>query len=128
MTATLQVRLGTYFETVLRIFRWKNQTAGDAYLRSHPPVFYLRGSHGDTTALPAPSYKSRAHPDSVREAALAPDFAAHGSAVLAKVGNALGRDLAAVPAVPFGPLMIQVGVRGRATSLMRLCCGVGRVS
>ena len=97
---------------MLRIFRWKNQTAGDAYLRSHPPVFYLRGSHGDSTTLPAPAYKSRAHPDSVREGSLRPEFAAHGGAALAKVGHALGRDLAAVPAVPFGALMIQVS-RGR---------------
>ena len=28
-----QVRLGTHFETVLRLFRFENQTEGDAYLR-----------------------------------------------------------------------------------------------
>ena len=39
--------LGTYFETVLRLFRFANQTEGDAYLRSAHPVFYLRASHGE---------------------------------------------------------------------------------
>lgn len=61
-----QIRLGTYFETVLRIFRFHNQTEGDAYLRSHPPVFYLRGIHREATALEAAGYSSRVHPLSVR--------------------------------------------------------------
>ena len=62
-----QMRVGTYFETVLRLFRFKNQTAGDAYLQSHPPVFYLRASHGHDLALPTPRYKSRAHPGNRHE-------------------------------------------------------------
>ena len=33
----------THFETVLRLFRFHNQTEGDAYLHSHYPVFYLKG-------------------------------------------------------------------------------------
>ncbi len=28
-----QVRVSTHFETVLRLFRFENQSAGDAYLR-----------------------------------------------------------------------------------------------
>ena len=62
-----QMRVGTYFETVLRLFRFKNQTAGEAYLRSHPPVFYLRASHGHDLPLPPPRYKSRAHPGNRHE-------------------------------------------------------------
>jgi hypothetical protein len=55
----MQMRVGTYFETVLRLFRFANQTDGDAYLKSHPPVFYLKATHGDDAALPSPRYKDR---------------------------------------------------------------------
>ena len=34
-----------HFETVLRLFRFVNQTEGDAYLRAHYPVLYLRALH-----------------------------------------------------------------------------------
>ena len=70
----------THFETVLRIFRFKNQTDGDAYLRSHPPVFYIRADHAEITSmLPSPGYKSRAHPKNFREAEVAAEFEAHST-------------------------------------------------
>ena len=51
----------------LGLFRFENQTEGDAYLRSHPPVYYLKGVHGDSTALPSPGYKDRAHSNNINE-------------------------------------------------------------
>ena len=48
-----QVRLGTYFEVVLRLFRFRNQTAGDEYLKSSPPVYYVKGEHSDNEPLEA---------------------------------------------------------------------------
>jgi hypothetical protein len=56
-----------HYETVLRLFRFDNQTDGDAYLQAHHPVFYLKGYHNEPLALPAKPYASRAHPDNVRE-------------------------------------------------------------
>ena len=99
------MRLGTHFEVVLRLFRFVNQTEGDAYLQSAPPVFYLRAAHGDATPLPAsrtPAYKPREHPDSVREAGLAARYAAHGRATLGAVGRALNRQ--GVEALQHSPL------------------------
>jgi hypothetical protein len=83
-----QVRLGTYYETVLRLFRFQNQTDGDAYLQSHPPVFYVKGEHADTATLPAPGYTDRAHVDNVDEQPHAAKFAEHGADSLAKVRSA----------------------------------------
>jgi len=100
-----QVRLGTHFEVVLRLFRFVNQTEGDAYLQSAPPVFYLRAAHGDATPLPAsrtPAYKPREHPDSVREAGLAARYAAHSRTTLGAVGRALNRQ--GVEALQHSPL------------------------
>ena len=48
-----QLRLGVHFEVVLRLFRFANQTAGDAYLQSHPPVYYIRGTHPQDAPLAA---------------------------------------------------------------------------
>ena len=100
-----QVRLGTHFEVVLRLFRFVNQTEGDAYMQSAPPVFYLRASHGDATPLAAaraPAYKPREHPDSVREVPLAARYAAHGGATLGAVARALNRQ--GVEALQHSPL------------------------
>lgn len=104
----------THFETVLRLFRFQNQTDGDAYLRAHPPVFYLRASHGgeeDHAPLPEPAYKARAHPDNVNEAPHEADFAAYGRATLSRVGRTfeMSRRLedAPPPPVVFAPLMIR---------------------
>ena len=105
------MRLGTYYEVVLRLFRLANQTEGDAYLQSHPPVFYLRGSHGDAAPLAAsraPAYRAREHADSVREAPLAARYAAHGGAALAAIGRAFNRQgLEALPPLEFGALHIK---------------------
>ena len=107
------MRLGTHFEVVLRLFRFRNQTEGDAYLRSAQPVFYLRASHADAAPLPAaraPGYRPREHPDSVREGALAARYAAHGHAALGAVGRALNRrglEALAHAALEFTPLMIK---------------------
>ena len=104
----------THFETVLRLFRFQNQTDGDAYLRAHHPVFYLRASHGgedDHAPLPEPAYKARAHPDNVNEAPHEADFAAYGRATLSRVGRTfeMSRRLedAPPPPVVFAPLMIR---------------------
>jgi hypothetical protein len=106
-----QVRLGTHFEVVLRLFRFHNQSEGDAYLRSAPPVFYLAGTHGEAAALPEaakPSYQERRHPDSVQEGPLRADFDRHGASVLSQAGAALNRQgLEGVRAVEFAPLMIR---------------------
>ena len=68
--------------------------------------------HRDTAPLPAAGYKSRAHPDSVREAPLAEQFAAHARTAVAQAGQALDRDLGAAAAelqhsAAFAPLMIR---------------------
>lgn len=113
-----QVRLGTYFEVVLRLFRFHNQTEGDAYLQSAPPVFYLSAEHADERALEAskaPSYADRTHPDNVREAPLAAKFAAHGTDTLAKVSAAFppvggapgGPELTSLTPLEFTPLLIK---------------------
>lgn len=110
-----QLRLGTYFEVVLRLFRFANQTEGDTYLQSAQPVFYLKATHEEDASLPAsatPAYRSRAHPDNVREAPLAGAFAAYSRAAVAKAGAALGvadgsAFASATPSLPFTPLLIK---------------------
>ena len=87
-----QVRLGTYFEALARLYKFANQTEGDAYIHSHPPVFYLRAEHDEDEWLPAstsPGYRSRSHPESADEAPLAPAFEAHGRQVVQRIGEAL---------------------------------------
>ncbi|CAK0795980.1 unnamed protein product, partial [Prorocentrum cordatum] len=96
----------THFETVLRIFRFENETDGDAYLRSHPPVFYVRAEHSNTSLLPHDGYKSRAHPDNVREPQLEAGFSAHCSAVLSAVGQVYGQEVSSLPPLEFRPLHI----------------------
>jgi len=110
-----QLRLGTYFELLMRIFRFDNQTAGDAYLQSRPPVYYIRGVHGDATRLAAslaPGYSSRADPRSVDEKPLAAAFESHGVATLARLEASLARPgrrpgrLVTEAALSFAPLKI----------------------
>ena len=62
-----------HFETVLRLFRFENQTQGDTYLRANHPVFFVK-SAGDSqsldhspTLIPTRPYKDRHHKDSVDE-------------------------------------------------------------
>ena len=108
-----QVRLGTYFEVVLRLFRFENQTAGDEYILSHPPVYYIKGEHEESKPLAAsatPSYKTREHEESVREGPLAEDFATHSTEALAKVSEAFGHSRGSPPLaepLTFTPLMIR---------------------
>ncbi|KAL1504155.1 hypothetical protein AB1Y20_010564 [Prymnesium parvum] len=106
-----QLRLGTYFEVVLRLFRFHNQTEGDAYLKAHPPVFYLKATHDEDALLPAsmaPGYKSREHADSVREGPLAAEFDAYSRATLESVGAAVDRrGLSSLPPLTFTPLLIR---------------------
>ena len=112
-----QIRLGTHFEVLMRLFRFHNQTEGDAYLHSYPPVYYLRGTHGDDTFLPsskAPGYRSRAHPESVDEAPLSVAFASYGRDILTRIESALlyehvpspTRRLTVLVALSFAPLKI----------------------
>ena len=108
-----QLRLGTYFEVLARLFRFHNQTAGDEYLHSHPPCFYLRGDHDDDSLLAGsvlPGYRSRAHPDSVDEMPLAEAFTRHGNTMLARVTQAFReqtqRAAALVSTTSFAPLKI----------------------
>ena len=117
-----QLRLGTHFETVLRLFRFANQTEGDAYLQAHHPVFYLRGTHGEMAPLAPSGYKERRDQRSVRELALRTDFDAHGREACARVAKALSigvdgggssgtnsrQETFMTPQpVPFAPLMIR---------------------
>jgi hypothetical protein len=97
----------THFETVLRLFRFENQTEGDAYIKAHHPVFYIKASHGEDALLPTQPYKNRAHVDNVNEAPLQADYVAHAIDMLAKVGTSFRRDLQGLQAAPFAPLMIQ---------------------
>ena len=97
----------THFETVLRLFRFDNQTDGDAYIKAHHPVFYIKASHGVDETFPTRPYKDRAHADNVNETPLLADFVTHGADTLAKVGAIIHRDLRDLKAVPFAPLMIQ---------------------
>ena len=69
----------THFETVLRLFRFENQTEGDAYLKSHHPVYYLNAAHNEAGIFPSQPYKSRAHVDNVNEAPLAANFVTHST-------------------------------------------------
>ena len=106
-----QARLGTYFEVVLRLFRFQNQTAGDAYLRSAPPVYYLRATHGAGEPLEeskAPRYRDRTHPDAVHEGSLAGAFEAFGTRALTRLGHATNRKgLEEVDGLAFTPLLIK---------------------
>ena len=101
----------TQFETVMRLFRFEDQAAGDAYLRAHHPVFYVRAdapaAEGAASPLASAPYKARAHAKSAREAPMREGFAAHGAAALAAAGAAFGAQLDATPAVPFAPLRIR---------------------
>lgn len=97
----------THFETVLRLFRFANQTEGDAYLKSHQPVFYLKASHGEELTLPTQPYKDRTHPDSAREGTLEPDFINHSSHTLSSIGQTFDANLSLVQPTKFAPLMIQ---------------------
>lgn len=106
-----QVRLGTYFEVLMRLFRFHNQSEGDAYLHSHPPVYYIKGNHGESgwlAASKAPGYRSRAHPESVDERPLAASFEAHGLATLEGIRRALASagTLTTLERLPFAPLKI----------------------
>eukprot|EP00434_Breviolum_minutum_P039856 symbB.v1.2.035399.t1/scaffold4703.1/size36139/2 len=96
----------THFETVLRLFRFHNQTEGDAYLHSHYPVFYLKG-HGDGELFPTKAYKERKHPDSKHERDLEADFELHTQTMLKEVGDHFEKNLKTVQPVKFAPLMIQ---------------------
>ena len=109
-----QVRLGTYFEVLARLFRFDNQSEGDAYLHSHPPVYYLRGTHDEESLLPAslaPGYSSRAHAESVDESPLAAAFAQYGDAILARISQASfgeqGQQASLLSASSFAPLRIM---------------------
>uniref|UniRef100_A0A7S3TTK8 Uncharacterized protein n=1 Tax=Emiliania huxleyi TaxID=2903 RepID=A0A7S3TTK8_EMIHU len=99
----------TQFETVLRLFRFANQTEGSLYLRSHHPLLYLSASHADEAALPPRGYSERRRPGSADERGLASAFEAHGLAALAVVGAAFGRLQRgeAAEATAFAPLMIR---------------------
>ena len=102
-----QARLGTHFEVVLRLFRFANQTEGDAYLASHPPVFYLRATHSELAPLEEsrrPSYRSRVSDKSVREQPLAAEYDQHSRRVLSRVGEALEPAATAAAAHPFTSL------------------------
>eukprot|EP00435_Cladocopium_sp_Y103_P049365 s542_g14.t2 len=95
----------THFETVLRLFRFENQSQGDAYLRSHYPVFYIKGQPGGEL-FPTEAYKERKHPDSKHERDLEAEFDLHNQKMLKEVGEQL--ELTAdVKPVKFAPLMIQ---------------------
>jgi len=88
-----QLRLGTYFELLMRLFRFHNQTEGDAYLKSFPPVFYVEGTHSEEQLLvesSTPGYLPRSHPQSVDESPLAAAFDAYGAETCAHMGAALG--------------------------------------
>ncbi|CAE7472831.1 GIP [Symbiodinium sp. CCMP2456] len=97
----------THFETVLRLFRFANQSDGDAYLHSHHPVYYLKALHDEVAPLPTPVYKGRHHPRSVREGGLQAEFDVYNQKMLAQVGQATSRKLTAVQPTQFEPLMIQ---------------------
>lgn len=103
----------THFETVLRLFRFENQTQGDAYLKSYHPVYHITASHGAVQLFPARAYTERAHPGSVSESRLEAEFTAQARASLAKVGQVFDRDVlhplasGQLQAVKFAPLMIR---------------------
>ena len=97
----------TFFEVVLRLFRFADQRAGDAYLAAAHPAFHPTTRHGKDEPLVA-FYKNRTHGESVREGELAAGFEAHSTALLANVGRAFHRDLSAVPPpIAFTPLRIH---------------------
>jgi len=115
--------VSTHFETVLRLFRFENQSAGDAFLRSHPPVYYVKGKHGHiNSSLPMPTYKPRSHPQNVREGVLEAEFNASCLAALDRVGRTVGQEVSRGAAeVPFGALKI-VGLE--CLKQHRYCLGI----
>lgn len=96
----------THFETVLRLFRFENQSEGDAYLRSHYPVFYIKGQSGGEL-FPTEAYKERKHPDSKHERDLEAEFDSYNQKMLKEVGEQLELNVEDVQPVKFDPLMIQ---------------------
>lgn len=110
---------GTFFEVVMRIFHFRNQTAGQEYLASHPPVFYVEGRHNHTGTLPTSYYRDRAHPDNLDETKFFQDgaFSAFGKEVVEGVGRAFRREFGAgsesgsqgghYNVTTFSPLMIR---------------------
>ncbi|KAL3906704.1 MAG: hypothetical protein SGPRY_010451 [Prymnesium sp.] len=105
-----QLRLGTHFEVVLRLFRFHNQTDAHAYLHSSPPVFYLRANHDHPTPLPGslnPSYASRYHPASVSEAPLFAAFEAFGATTLSTLLTTLSARAYSPQPIDFTPLYLH---------------------
>ena len=86
---------GTYFEVVLRLFKFHNQTLGEEYLASFPPVFYIQGQYHDddtdgeeSNLLPTSYYKDRYHPDSINENILVDnynEFEDFGNQIVSKI-------------------------------------------
>mmetsp|Transcript_423 Transcript_423/g.1085 ORF Transcript_423/g.1085 Transcript_423/m.1085 type:complete len:953 (+) Transcript_423:294-3152(+) len=103
---------GAMFEVVMRLFRFENQTLGEEYLSSFPPVFYVEGHHDGSESgqpkLSTPRYKDRSHPDTVREdECFGEAFAQYGKDLVKTVGRALRRDLTALHPIVFQPLKIR---------------------
>jgi hypothetical protein len=123
-----------FFEVVARLFRFHNQTEGDAYLHSKQPVFYIRGTppspeqqQQQQSTLPKPAYKERAHADSVNEHFLQDDFGLFQQNIVAHIADTYqmkldGTQLQAlqeqttsndddkerwIQRIPFGPLYIR---------------------
>ena len=118
-----------FFEVVLRLFRFHNQTEGNAYIHSKQPVYYIRGTplpKDDNTRtgnslLPKPAYKERAHVDSVNEHSLRNNFDAYQERVIAHIAETYQMDASQLQKqtsndnnderwftnIPFGPLYIR---------------------
>ena len=99
------------FEVVWRLFRFANQTEGDTFLHSHPPVFYLQHKHPKSVSirkLPKPTYKERHNEDNVHEpTVLGETFHNFQTDFLARLEGYDQTNTLTIDRIPFGPLYIR---------------------
>ena len=96
-----------FYEVVLRLFRFQNQTDGDIYLKSKHPVFYIQGKapKEEQPLLPKATYKDRSHPDSVDEPSLFQnDLTNYQDNLFSQLNQSL--EASSIHLIPFNPLYI----------------------
>jgi len=98
----------TYFEVVMRVFRFHNQTQGNEYISSGHPVFYITANHDQDETLPTRGYKARSHENNVNERILEVDFESFRKKTLTNVEKTFHlKEIHHVRPIVFSPLYIQ---------------------
>ena len=99
----------TFFEIVLRLFRFEDQSLGNAYLEANHPVFYVSASTKLAhEPIPTRGYKPREDSKNVNEkrGGLEADFGKFGETIVAGAGETFRRDFSSVKPIQFNPLYI----------------------